>query len=62
LLPTVQYLDLDGDGIVEIIVPRDVDAGIDTDTIYHLARGKWTKAPPTIFRSLFFRLGRLLNR
>jgi hypothetical protein len=56
LLPTVQYLDLDGDGIVEIIVPRDVDAGADTDTVYHLAGGKWTEAPPTIFRYLFSRL------
>jgi len=56
VLPTVDYLDLDGDGIVEIIVPRDVDAGVNTDTIYHLAGGQWSVAAPTIFRFLFTRL------
>jgi hypothetical protein len=56
LLPTVDYLDLDGDGILEIIVPRDVDAGVLTDKIYHLSNGKWTEAAPTIFRFLFSRV------
>jgi hypothetical protein len=54
-LPSLDYADLDGDGFLELIEPKDVESGMLVETVYHLSGGQYVLANSSVFHGEYVR-------
>jgi hypothetical protein len=55
VLPTLDYADVDGDGLLELIEEKDIESGILLEKVYHLSGGQYVPAQPAVFHGEFVR-------
>jgi hypothetical protein len=55
VLPTIDYADLDGDGMLELIEENDPESGILMKKVYRLSGGDYVSASPAVFHAQYVR-------
>jgi hypothetical protein len=54
-LPTLDYADIDGDGLLELIEEKDIESGILLEKVYRLSGGNYVPAQPAAFHGEYMR-------
>lgn len=54
-LSTLDYADLDGDGLLELIEEKDIESGILIENVYRLSGGQYVPSKPAVFHGEFAR-------